>query len=123
SVKGVVVNWAPVVEAGWHVDPLFLEAKAVVDATGHDAYLVRLLAKRFPHLGLSVPGMASLSAWKGEEMVVEKTGKILPGLYVAGMSVAETYNTPRMGPLASGMMVSGKKVAEIIARDLEEDVR
>ncbi|HID41640.1 MAG TPA: FAD-binding protein, partial [Pyrodictium sp.] len=33
-VAGIVVNWAPVVEAGWHVDPLYIEARAVVDATG-----------------------------------------------------------------------------------------
>ncbi len=113
-VRGLVVNWTTVFQAGWHVDPLFLEARAVIDATGHDAHLVRLLAKRFPKLGLAVPGMSSLDVWKGEKLVVEKTGKIVEGLYVAGMSVAEVYNTPRMGPLGGGMVASGAKVADIV---------
>ncbi|HDJ83721.1 MAG TPA: thiazole biosynthesis protein, partial [Desulfurococcaceae archaeon] len=43
-VKGVVINWSPIVEAKWHVDPLMVESRAVVDATGHDAGIVRVLA-------------------------------------------------------------------------------
>ncbi len=122
-VRGLVVNWTTVFQAGWHVDPLFLEARAVVDATGHDASLVRLLAKRFPRLGLQVPGMSSLDVWKGEKLVVEMTGKVVEGLYVAGMSVAEVYNTPRMGPLGGGMVASGKRVAELIDTELRKETK
>jgi len=117
-VKGVVINFAPIVEARWHVDPLFLESRAVVDATGHETDVVKILAKRCPFLGLQVPGMSSLDVWRGEEEVVKHTGKIVDGLYVAGMSVSEVYNLHRMGPVLGGMLLSGKKVADIVMREL-----
>ncbi len=116
-VRGVVALLSPIVEAGWHVDPMYFESKAVIDATGHDADLLRILEKRFPGL-LRVPGMSSLSVWEGERLVVDKTGEVVPGLYVAGMSVAELHNLPRMGPIFSGMLVSGARVAEIVASNL-----
>ncbi len=117
-VTGVLVNWSPVIESGWHVDPLYIEARAVVDATGHDGYLVKLLVKRHPELKLEVPGMSSGNVWEGEREVVERTGMVIPGLYVAGMSVAELYNVNRMGPILGGMLVSGRKVAIQISEDL-----
>ncbi len=119
-VRGVLINWTVVFESGWHVDPFYIWSKAVVDATGHDAYIVKILAERHPELNLLVPGMQSQNVWKGEDQVVEKTGRVIPGLYVAGMAVAELYNTPRMGPILGGMLVSGKKVAEIIAEDIRK---
>lgn len=116
-VRGVVALLSPAVEAGWHIDPIYIESRAVVDATGHDANLLRIVEKRFPGL-LKVPGMSSLSVWDGERLVVERTGEVLPGLYAAGMSVAELYNLPRMGPIFSGMLVSGARVAEMVAKVL-----
>ncbi|ALL00397.1 thiazole-adenylate synthase [Pyrodictium delaneyi] len=116
-VAGIVVNWAPVVEAGWHVDPLYIEARAVVDATGHDAQLARLLERRLPG-SLKVPGMSSLDVWTGERQVVEHTGEIFPGLYAAGMSVAEVYNLRRMGPVFGGMIASAARLAEMLAERL-----
>ena len=113
-VEGLVVNWAPVEEAGWHVDPLYIEAKAVIDATGHDAQLLRILEKRFPGK-IKVPGMSSLDAWRAERLVVEKSEEVLPGLYVAGMATAEAFNLPRMGPVFGGMFESARRVAEEIA--------
>ena len=117
KVKGVVANLAPALDLGWHIDPLFIEARAVVDATGHDANLLRIMEKRFPGL-VKVPGMSSLDVWRGEKEVVEKTGEVLPGLFAAGMSVAEVHNTRRMGPVFGGMLVSGAKVADMIAEKL-----
>ena len=116
-VRGLVVVLAPAVEAGWHIDPVYVPARAVLDATGHDALLARIAEKRFPGL-LKVPGMSSLNVWEGERLVVEKTGELLPGLYLAGMSVAEVYNLPRMGPIFSGMLASGLKAARLIAQRL-----
>lgn len=120
KVKGVVVNWAPIVEAEWHVDPFFFESKAVIDATGHKTDVVTILAKRSPFLGLQVPGMSSLDVWRGEEEVIEYAGRIVEGLYVAGMSVSEVYNKHRMGPVVGGMVVSGRKAADLIANDLSK---
>jgi len=117
-VRGVLVNWTPIIEAEWHVDPLFIEAKAVIDATGHEGSVIRLLVKRHPELKLKVPGMSSGNVWVAEREVVEKTGMVVPGLYVAGMSVAELYNLNRMGPILGGMLVSGRKVAMQIIDDL-----
>ena len=120
KVRGVVISFSPIMEAKWHVDPLFLESRAVVDATGHDTAVVKILAKRCPFLELQVPGMSCLDVWKGEEEVIEHTGKIVEGLYVAGMSVSEFYNLHRMGPLVGGMLISGRKVADLIAEDLSK---
>jgi len=118
-VGGVVVNLRPVVEAGWHIDPWFIEARATVDATGHDAWLVKLLERRVPG-SVKPKGMSSLDVWRGERLVVEKTGEVFPGLYLAGMSVAETHNLPRMGPIFGGMIASAIRLSEILEKRLTD---
>ncbi len=119
-VTGVAIQWSAVQLSGLHVDPLFVCSKAVIDATGHDAEVIRIAAKKIPELKLNILSEKSAFAERGEELVVEKTGRIVPGLYAAGMAVAAVYNLPRMGPIFSGMLLSGKKVAEIVSRDLKE---
>ncbi len=119
-VTGVAIQWSAVQLSGLHVDPLFVYSKAVVDATGHDAEVLRIAAKKIPELKLNVLSEKSAFAERGEELVVEKTGCVVPGLYAAGMAVAAVYNLPRMGPIFSGMLLSGKKVADIVSRDLKE---
>ena len=118
-VTGVVVNWSSVILASLHVDPLTIEAKSVVDATGHKAEVVRLLEGRMP-LGLEFLKEAPLWAEKGEKLVLENTREVFPGLYVAGMAANAISGGPRMGPIFGGMLLSGKKVAELIAKRLEE---
>jgi len=117
-VRGVVINWSPIINSKWHVDPIMIESKAVLDATGHDADVVRILIKRYPRIEIEVPGMASMNIWKGEEEVIVRSGKLLEGLYTAGMSTAEVYHSHRMGPLLGGMILSAKKVSEEIINDL-----
>lgn len=116
-VEGVVVQWNPVLRAGLHVDPVTFQARAVVDATGHGAELVRLLAKR--RISLPTPGgepqvEGPMWAEEGEKKVVELTGEIFPGLFVAGMAAAAVFGAPRMGPIFGGMLLSGRKVAQQI---------
>ena len=56
---------------------------------------------------------------QGAKKVIEKTGKVVPELYVAGMAAAALYGEPRMGPIFSSMLLSGKKIAEIVLKDIE----
>jgi len=111
-VCGVVINWTPVSalpRAITCVDPVGLESKIVIDATGHDAAVVYSLAKR----GLvNIKGFDGMWVAQSEDVVVEHTKEVYPGLIVAGMAVATTFGLPRMGPTFGGMLFSGKKAAE-----------
>ena len=113
-VCGVVINWTPVSalpRALTCVDPVALESKLVIDATGHDAVVVRSLEKR----GLvEVQGFGAMCVEESEDAVVERTTEVYPGLMVAGMAVATTFGLPRMGPTFGGMLLSGKRAAELI---------
>jgi len=117
-VAGVVVNWAPVAALPRQitcVDPIALEARAVVDATGHDAIVVKSLEKR--NL-VTCATYGPMDVASSEDAVVDKTGEVFPGLYVAGMAVSTVYGIARMGPTFGGMLYSGKKVAGQIAEAL-----
>jgi thiamine thiazole synthase len=118
-VAGVVVNWMPVSALPRNitcVDPIALEAKMVIDASGHDSVAVKRLRDR----GLvKFAGMNPMSV-EGEDAVVEHTGEVYPGLVAAGMSVTETYGLPRMGPTFGSMLLSGKKAAEVAMHKLKE---
>jgi thiamine thiazole synthase len=119
-VGGVVVNWTPITALPREitcVDPIGLEAKLVIDATGHDAEVVRLLERR----GLiKVPGYGAMWVERSEELVIEHTGEIYPGLIVAGMAVTTAYGLPRMGPIFSAMLLSGRRAAEVALQKLRE---
>ncbi|MEM1851420.1 MAG: sulfide-dependent adenosine diphosphate thiazole synthase, partial [Acidilobaceae archaeon] len=101
-IAGVVWVWTPIEEGGYHVDPLFTKAKAVVDATGHGAEIVSIATRKIPELGLSVKGEKAAYAERSEKLVVERAGRVAPGLYVTGMAVAAVYGLPRMGPIFGG---------------------
>ncbi len=118
-IAGVVAQWSAIHLADLHVDPLSFMSKVVVDATGHDAAVIKIVSKKIPELGLVTKGAGPMDAARGEELVVKYTGRVMPGLYATGMAVAELHGLPRMGPIFSGMLLSGKKVAEIIIRDLK----
>ncbi|OPZ51389.1 MAG: ribulose-1,5-biphosphate synthetase [Deltaproteobacteria bacterium ADurb.BinA014] len=59
-------------------------------------------------------GERSMWAEKAEQQTLENTRQICPGVYVAGMSANAAFGGPRMGPIFGGMILSGKKVAELI---------
>lgn len=118
AVRGVVVNWTPVEALPRQitcVDPVALEARLVIDASGHDAAVVKRLEAR----GLvKVRGMGAMWVERSEDAVVEYTGVVYPGLVVAGMAVVETYGLPRMGPTFGAMLLSGKRAAEVAVEEL-----
>ncbi|PIU13220.1 MAG: ribose 1,5-bisphosphate isomerase [Hadesarchaea archaeon CG08_land_8_20_14_0_20_51_8] len=119
-VGGVVVNWSSIHALPREitcVDPVGLEARLVIDATGHDAAIVRKLEER----GLiKTSGFSGMWVERSEDLVVEHTGEAYPGLIVAGMAVATTYGLPRMGPTFGAMLLSGKKAAEVAYEKLHE---
>ena len=112
-VAGLVINWTPIHALPREitcVDPVAIESKLVIDATGHDAAVVKLLADR----GLAkVPGCHPMWVDRSEDEVVEHTGVVHPGLLVIGMSVSSVYALTRMGPSFGAMLLSGVRGAEI----------
>jgi len=118
-VEGVVVNHSAITIAKLHVDPFCIASKYVIDSTGHPAEVVNMLLKRKPNLLPQGIQESFMDVETAEAGVVNKTGEIFPGLYVAGMSVCAVYGLPRMGPIFGGMLESGKKVAELINERLQ----
>src|ERR671912_2260986 len=119
-VGGVVVNWMPVSALPRNVtcvDPVALESKIVIDASGHDSVAVRRLMDRGY---VNWKGMDPMRVDGGEDEVVNKTGEVFPGLIAAGMSVTETFGLARMGPTFGSMLLSGIKAAEIAQSKIEE---
>ena len=113
-VEGVVINWTPISTLPRQIaclDPVSLESKVVIDSTGHDACVCRSLEKRGI---LKLKDFGPMDANSSEDLVVEKTGEIYPGLIVTGMAVSSAYGIARMGPTFGGMLVSGRKGAQII---------
>jgi len=123
AVSGVVVNWTPVLREGMHVDPLNIMAKCVIDGTGHDSEICKTVARkngvRLNTETGAVIGERSLDVIAGEDEVVRGTKEIYPGLYVCGMAASAVSGTPRMGPIFGGMLMSGKKVADLIIARLK----
>lgn len=108
TLRGLVINWTPVTMLPKMItclDPIILESKLVIDATGHDAVICRLLTKR--NL-LEAKGMGPLWVESSEQSIVEHTQEIFPNLIVTGMAVSEKYGLPRMGPTFGGMLLSGE---------------
>ncbi len=121
-VGGVVINWTPVSalpRAITCVDPVAIESKLVIDATGHDAVVVKSLEER----GLvDTAGFQGMWVEKSEDAVVENTQEVYPGVIVTGMAVATTYGSPRMGPTFGGMLLSGEKAAEVALNKLKSGI-
>ncbi len=114
-VRGVVVNWTPITALPREitcVDPIALETQIVIDSTGHDACVVRKLEERGV---LKAKGYGAMWVNQSEDLVVEHTGEVFPGLVIAGMAVSTMYGLPRMGPTFGAMLLSGKRAAEVVA--------
>jgi len=120
-VCGVVINWTPVSalpRAITCVDPIGMESKLVIDATGHDAAVARSLEERDL---VNIKGFGGMWVAQSEDVVVEYTKEIYPGLIVAGMAVATTFGLPRMGPTFGAMLFSGKRAAKVALELLSKE--
>jgi thiamine thiazole synthase len=121
-VTGLVINWSAVALAGLHVDPVTMRARFVVDATGHAAEVAQTIARksgvRLDTATGGVIGERPMHAEIGERMILENTREFFPGVYAAGMCANAVFGAPRMGPIFGGMLMSGRRVAELIGAQL-----
>ena len=117
-VRGAVINWTPIASLPREitcVDPVAIESTLVIDATGHDAQVVRKLEER----GLiKTKGYGAMWVERSEDLILEHTGEVHPGLIVTGMAVSTTYGLPRMGPTFGAMLLSGEIAAEVALEKL-----
>jgi len=123
-VAGLVLNWSAVPLAGLHVDPLAMRAKMVIDATGHASEICHIVvnkigAKLRTKAG-KVVGEKPMWAEIGEREIVGNTQEVYPGLIVAGMAANAVFGAPRMGPIFGGMLLSGKRAAEVAMEKLPQ---
>jgi thiamine thiazole synthase len=116
-ITGLVINWTAAEMARIHVDPLTVRAKFVIDGTGHDAAICRVVQKKIPGAIVGpegIKGEKPMWAEVGERAVVQATKEVYPGLIVAGMAAATVSGGPRMGPIFGGMLLSGEKAANLV---------
>jgi thiamine thiazole synthase len=114
KVCGAVVNWSPITSLPRQIaalDPVVMEAPVVIDATGHDATVVKKLEQRRL---IETKGEGALWIEKSEDL----TGEAYPGLIVTGMAVGTVYGLPRMGPTFGSMFVSGEVAAKVALEKL-----
>jgi len=119
-VAGAVINWTAVQSLPRQiscVDPVAIETKVVIDATGHDACVAKKLEERGL---LKTVGYGAMWIEQSEDQVVERTGQVHPGLVAAGMAVSTIHGLPRMGPTFGSMLLSGKKAAAVVLEILEK---
>lgn len=124
-IAGLVLNWSAVSWSKLHVDPLTVRCKVALDATGHDAEACRIVVKKLgPRLKTEtgdVMGEGPMWAERGESEIMENTREVYPGLIVAGMTANAVFGSPRMGAIFGGMLLSGKKAAEVARALIEQN--
>jgi len=122
KICGLVINWSSVEIAKLHVDPLSIESKFVIDATGHPLEVCKVVQEKVGKLNTpsgKIEGEKSMWAERAENLVEDNTKEVYPGLFVVGMAANAVYGSPRMGPIFGGMLLSGKKAAEVIIERLK----
>lgn len=117
-VTGLVINWSAVELSKLHVDPITIRTGAVIDATGHAAEIAHIIQRKSGCKLLTPTGVVigerPMHAEAGERMIIENTREFFPGVIAAGMCANAVFGAPRMGPIFGGMLLSGRKAAEII---------
>ncbi len=121
-IIGLVLNWTAVNMAGLHIDPLSVKAGMLVDATGHAAELIKILCQKCNFKLLTETGaiMGEKSMWaeRAEKNILDNSKEVYPGVYVAGMASNAVCGEHRMGPIFGGMLLSGERVANLIAEKI-----
>lgn len=120
-ITGLVLNWSAVSLSNLHVDPLAVRSKLLIDATGHDAEVCRIVSRK-TGTGVVVCGEKSMWAEVGEKEIIENTKQVCPGLLVTGMAANAVFGGPRMGAIFGGMLLSGRKAANL-AIDLLKEIK
>jgi thiamine thiazole synthase len=114
-ISGLVLQWTPVEHINLHVDPLTIRAQYIVDGTGHPAEVCNIVTRKMDAKLNTDTGkvIGEMSMWadRAEELTIENTIEIFPGMYVTGMAANAAKGGPRMGPIFGGMLLSGKKAA------------
>jgi len=117
KITGLVLNWSAVPLAGLHVDPLAIKAKVVIDATGHGSEICHIVVNKIGSKLRTktgeVIGEKPMWAEIGEREIINNTKEVYPGLIVAGMAANAVFGSPRMGAIFGGMLLSGKRAAEV----------
>lgn len=117
-ICGFALNWSATGLANLHVDPLTIRSKVVIDATGHDCEVCKVACRKSgtklrTETG-NVIGEKPMWIEVGEGEMLKNTKEVYPRLIVAGMTVNAVFGLLRMGAIFSGMLLSGKRAAEII---------
>jgi len=124
KITGLVLNWTATAMAKLHVDPLAIRARMVIDATGHETEVCHIVVRKIgPKLKTKtgeVIGEKSMLADVGEKKLIENTREVYPGLIVTGMAANAVFGSPRMGAIFGGMLLSGKKAAEVTLKILKK---
>ena len=58
-------------------------------------------------------GEGSMNADHAESVIVGNTKEIYKNVYAAGMAANAVFGTNRMGPIFGGMLLSGRRAAEL----------
>ncbi|MGB2705762.1 MAG: sulfide-dependent adenosine diphosphate thiazole synthase [Candidatus Omnitrophota bacterium] len=120
KLAGVVLNWSAVGWSKLHVDPLAVRAKAVVDATGHESDISRIVERKVGRELITdtggVIGEKSMWAEVAEKDILDNTKEVYPGLVVCGMAANAVFGSPRMGAIFGGMFLSGRKAADVVRK-------
>ena len=117
-VMGLVITWSPVEMTGLHVDPLSIHARAIIDATGHETEVLHVIERKADvkllHRDGQTHGRALHVVREGREAYDRQhpgdLSRRIRGRHVGQRRLRRAAH----GPIFGGMLLSGRKAAELI---------